>query len=679
MLSSYSKTIFTNTIYYYSGRFVRASKFRHVFGQAAKKELCYDNLRVSNNAWDSNLIKANSKFLAVNWEASGGGAFAVIPLNEVGKSPDLVPLFRGHTAAVLDTDFNPFNEREIASASDDGKIAIWQVPEDYSFFDYTDAEGEIKTITPVKKLSGHLRKVGHVKYHPLAENILVSSSNDYSVKVWNVETGKPILTLQHKDIVTSFSFSYDGNKLATTSRDKKIRVWDLRTGELLQEGAGHSGAKNSRCVWLGKADRIATTGFSRLSDRQIGIWDAANISGGPIGGFYNIDSSAGIMMPFFDDSTNILFLAGKGDGNIRYYEYTPQNDELYDISEFQSIEPQRGFAIAPKHAVNVKENEIVRAYKTVRDNAIEPISFIVPRRAEMFQFDIYPDAPSTKPALTASEWEDGKKVKGPVVFNMESLYEEEVQPVFNTTESTAATTEQKPKIEESKSKVDEKPKTEQKKSEPISGTASPKIYQQPKSSIDDLLEKKEVNDLIKKAEDLDGHNKTKDDDAAWGDDDEGEFKPQYKEEDDKTPAIKSVPKPDGLSRPAAPTEPKSVKKAEPKPEVKQEKQAEPKQAEPKQVKPEAVDSAAKETEEKVPVAASTPAPASAPTPTAAPTAASKAASSTKGGATLKGTVEKLASLVDKLESQISSLQEANQAKDTKLEELEEKINQLLNK
>jgi coronin-1B/1C/6 len=51
------------------------------------------------------LRKVNPLFLAVNWEASGGGAFAVIPLQEKGKLPEHIPLFRGHTAAVLDTDW----------------------------------------------------------------------------------------------------------------------------------------------------------------------------------------------------------------------------------------------------------------------------------------------------------------------------------------------------------------------------------------------------------------------------------------------------------------------------------------------------------------------------------------------------------------------------------------------
>lgn len=41
-------------------RFVRASKFRHVYGTVAKREACYDNVRVSSNAWDSNLIAVNA-------------------------------------------------------------------------------------------------------------------------------------------------------------------------------------------------------------------------------------------------------------------------------------------------------------------------------------------------------------------------------------------------------------------------------------------------------------------------------------------------------------------------------------------------------------------------------------------------------------------------------------------
>jgi coronin-1B/1C/6 len=145
--STFPRTLFADT-----GR----RQTGHVFGQTTKREQCYDNLRVSRNAWDTNLIKANPKYLAVNWEAGGGGAFAVIPLDERGKLPDQLPLFRGHTAVVLDTDWSPFDDSLIASASDDGKVFLWQVPEDFAL--RTEAE-EIEDVAPIGKLSGHSRCV----------------------------------------------------------------------------------------------------------------------------------------------------------------------------------------------------------------------------------------------------------------------------------------------------------------------------------------------------------------------------------------------------------------------------------------------------------------------------------------------------------------------------------------
>lgn len=77
-------------------------------------------------------------------------------MNEKGKVPDQIPLFRGHTAAVLDTDWNPFNDRIIASGADDGKVFLWHVPEGFTL--HIDAE-EIEDVAPVSKLTGHSRWV----------------------------------------------------------------------------------------------------------------------------------------------------------------------------------------------------------------------------------------------------------------------------------------------------------------------------------------------------------------------------------------------------------------------------------------------------------------------------------------------------------------------------------------
>lgn len=66
----------------------------------------------------------------------------------------------------------------------------------------------------------------------------------------------------------------------------------------------------------------------------------------------------------------------------------------------------------------------MRAFKTVNDSYIEPISFIVPRRAEVFQGDIYPPVVGTKPAMSAAEWFEGAEGL-PAKIDLESVYEGE--------------------------------------------------------------------------------------------------------------------------------------------------------------------------------------------------------------------------------------------------------------
>ena len=107
------------------------------------------------------------------------------------------------------------------------------------------------------------------------------------------------------------------------------------------------------------------------------------------------------------------------DGNIRYFEY--ENDKFEFLSEYKSADPQRGIAFLPKRGVNTHENEVMRAFKTVNDSYIEPISFIVPRRAEVFQDDIFPPVVGSKPAMSAGQWFDGKEGLPPKI-DLASVY-----------------------------------------------------------------------------------------------------------------------------------------------------------------------------------------------------------------------------------------------------------------
>lgn len=76
-----------------------------------------------------------------------------------------------------------------------------------------------------------------------------------------------------------------------------------------QEGMCHEGSKACKAVYCGDTGLVFTTGFSRFSDRQYGVWDEKNLNT-PLR-LDNIDSSSGVLTPFYDHDTRVVFVAGK--------------------------------------------------------------------------------------------------------------------------------------------------------------------------------------------------------------------------------------------------------------------------------------------------------------------------------------------------------------------------------
>ena len=54
---------------------------------------------------------------------------------------------------------------------------------------------------------GHREKIYFVKFHPQAKDVLVSSSFDMTVKIWDMSTGEDRITLQgHTDQVIYYTY-----------------------------------------------------------------------------------------------------------------------------------------------------------------------------------------------------------------------------------------------------------------------------------------------------------------------------------------------------------------------------------------------------------------------------------------------------------------------------------------
>lgn len=397
---------------------IRSSKYRHVFCDAPKPEHCYTGIRLSTATGDQQYIKASTKYYAVSL-FGGGGPMHIGRLDRPGRfESGTSSQVEGHTGAVLDFDFNPFDDSMFASGSEDSTIKIWSIPEDWEPTDETGLAKKGENLTEsLCDLTAHRKKVTLVRFHPTASNVLASTSADYTVKIWDVEMGEEISTFADfgDNLIQDIVWDDRGDLYATSCKDKTVRFIDPRAGTLSSSiTKAHDSLKSVKLSYLGTSGKFLTTGTSR--QREMKIWDLKNLSE-PLH-TVSLDTQSGALLPLFDNDTNVLYLCGKGDGIIKPYEFDGKAPFLHKLNDgFRSTTPSKGCCLVPKRGLNIMDCESARILKVTNNDGIQPLSFTVPRKSDAFQDDIFPDCPSSQPAHTAEEWKEGSS-KPPMTMNL---------------------------------------------------------------------------------------------------------------------------------------------------------------------------------------------------------------------------------------------------------------------
>ena len=118
-------------------------------------------------------------------------------------------------------------------------------------------------------LSSHRSPVTCVIFHP-SFPVMVSGSEDATIKLWDYETGEYERTLKgHTDTVNSIDFEpVKGKYLASSSADMTIKIWDFTSAdfECLKTLKGHD--HNVSSVRFLNSDSIV----SASRDKTIKIW-----------------------------------------------------------------------------------------------------------------------------------------------------------------------------------------------------------------------------------------------------------------------------------------------------------------------------------------------------------------------------------------------------------------------
>uniref|UniRef100_A0A4W3HRX1 Coronin n=1 Tax=Callorhinchus milii TaxID=7868 RepID=A0A4W3HRX1_CALMI len=381
--------------------FGSSSKFRHVQGLVSHRDTHITNLKGLNLT-----IPGECDGFCVNRERAAiplsisGGQIAVLELSKHGRLPDgAIPTIQ-NTAAVVDMSWDPFDCSRLAVAGEDAKIRVWRIPDG----GLTEIISKPETVLP-----GHPEKIYSIKFHPLAADILASSSHDMTVKIWNLDTGKMVIELKgHKDQIFSLCWSPNGQFLSTVCRDGKIRIYDPRRSvSPLQEGPGPERNRGARILWVCGGQYLLVSGFNSLSERQVYLYKAEALSAGVVA-TASLDMAPSTLIPFYDEDTRTVFLTGKGDTKVCIFEIQTENPHFLECSTFCSADLHKGFGFLPKTECNVREVEFARAWR-LSHSSLEMVLFSVPRvKKEFFQDDIFPETSVWwKFALSASAWLSG--------------------------------------------------------------------------------------------------------------------------------------------------------------------------------------------------------------------------------------------------------------------------------
>jgi WD40 repeat protein len=118
-------------------------------------------------------------------------------------------------------------QAKIVVSSPDGKRSV-------SALDKVITISDTQTQKEIARLQGHTGPITTLAISPDGK-FLASGSQDKTIAMWEMFTGKILWRVQGGGLVSSLTFSGDGKALTSRTADKTLTDWEVATGKVRRQ------------------------------------------------------------------------------------------------------------------------------------------------------------------------------------------------------------------------------------------------------------------------------------------------------------------------------------------------------------------------------------------------------------------------------------------------------------
>jgi len=216
----------------------------------------------------------------------------------------------------------------------------------------------------VKNLSDHIDYVYSLEYSS-KDNILISSSRDTSIKLWNTLTFTLIKTLfGHEGSVISLALIENESTLISGSCDNSIIIWNLTSFASIKTLLGHTGCVNALNIF--DENKFLLSGSS---DRMIFIW--------------NIDTNFELIdrLTAHDNAVTVLnsfknvLASGSADKTIKIWSFSYK--KLIEMKSGHKALIWAVFVLENELIATASDDFTIKIWKKVNESSLDLVSTLI--------------------------------------------------------------------------------------------------------------------------------------------------------------------------------------------------------------------------------------------------------------------------------------------------------------